>query len=94
MAMPSITIEWKLPIWQVVPLLVYLLTGAGAYYNLRSDVNELQKFAIKQEVVDSKQDAVQDKVVTDLKNVMKENKEELKYELRELGRDLRSSNKK
>lgn len=98
----KIQIDWKFNIGEIVAVLTFALGGLGAYYDLKSDVRalqiqqaksdtEFQRFVMNQKELDLRQDTVRDQVVKEVKDSVRDSKNDITQEIRDLRSDFMRS---
>jgi len=91
--------DWSVNIANIGVVVMAILGGVGAWYDVKSDtrINSRDIAALQLEASQHRQDDKsenvaqdnrQDKIVADIKGVMKDNKDEIKAEIRDLRNDL------
>jgi hypothetical protein len=91
--------DWSVNVANIATVIVAIMGGVGAWYDVKSDTRmnsrdiaslQMEQSQIRQDVKaeNNKQDAHEAAVVLDLKGVMKDNKDEIKADIRDLRNDL------
>jgi hypothetical protein len=93
------TMDWSLNIGNVVTIMMFLLAGIGAWYDVKSDVKlnhqeaaikfqQVESFMKEQKSFNDYSERQRDLVMEQLKASIREDTRELKVEIRELRTDL------
>lgn len=91
--------DWSINIANIAVVITAVFGGIGAWYDVKSDTRinsrdiaalQLESSQHKQDdrAENAKQDGIAHEVVVDLKATMKDNKDEIKAEIRDLRNDL------
>ena len=93
------TMDWSLNIGNVVTILMFLLAGIGAWYDVKTDVKlnhreaelkfqQVEMFMKDQKIFNEVSEKQRDHLLDELKTSMKEDSRDVKAEIRELRSDL------
>jgi len=91
--------DWSLNIGNVVTIMMFLLAGIGAWYDVKTDVKlnhqeaaikfqQVETFMKDQKLFNDYSERQRDLVTEQLKTTLREDSRELKSEIRELRSDL------
>jgi len=91
--------DWSLNIGNVVTIMMFLLAGIGAWYDVKTDVKlnhreaelkfaQVENFMKEQKVYNELSEKQRDHLLDEIKNTLKEDNREVKSEIRELRSDL------
>jgi flagellar motility protein MotE (MotC chaperone) len=93
--MSRIEIDWKLNVGHIVSVVLFVGGGVSGWYAIKSDVALVQKDVASlnkrfedQEKRDKSQDDARERLSSELKQTLKDNKDEIKQEIRDLRTDL------
>jgi hypothetical protein len=95
MTVPKIKFDWTFNIGHVISMLVFIMAGIGAYYDVKTDLRVLATkvqavdiFMTQQKHQDETQDLQRERVVTELKDSLRDSKNDIKQDIRDLRNDL------
>jgi len=91
--------DWSVNVANVAVVIVAIMGGVGAWYDVKSDTRmntrdianlQIENSQFKQDVKteNNKQDLHEAGVIVDLKSIMKDNKDEIKSDIRDLRNDI------
>ena len=91
--------DWSLNIGNVLSIVIFLLAGIGAWYDVKTDVklnhNEAQlkfsvveAFMIEQKANNISSETQRDKMITEVRSSIKEDTRDIKQEIRDLRSDI------
>lgn len=95
----KIEMDWSLNIGNVISILVFLLAGIGAWYDVKSDVKlnhneaqlkfmQIETFMNEQKSYNQYSERQRDVLLGEVKNAIRENSQDMKSELRDLRNEV------
>ncbi len=95
----KIEMDWSLNIGNVISILVFLLAGIGAWYDVKSDVKmnhneaqlkfiQVETFISEQKTYNNYSERQRDVLLGEVKMAIRENSQDMKSELRDLRNEV------
>ena len=95
----KIEMDWSLNIGNVISIVVFLLAGVGAWYDVKSDVKlnhneaqlkflQVESFMSEQKNYNQYSERQRDVLLGEVKNAIRENSQDMKSELRDLRNEV------
>ena len=95
----KIEMDWSLNIGNVISIVVFLLAGVGAWYDVKSDVKlnhneaqlkfmQVETFMSEQKNYNQYSERQRDVLLGEVKNAIRENSQDMKSELRDLRNEV------
>lgn len=93
--MPHINFDWTFNIGHIISVLVFVMAGVGAYYDVKSDIRVVNTKLVavdtalaQQRVNDEHQDALRERIKTEIKEDLRDIKNDINQNIRDLRNDL------
>lgn len=90
----KITFDWSMNLGHVVTIIVIVIGGVCTLGAYTEKFHQMETFMSDQKATDKAQDDAREKAVADIKQQLKENKDDIRSEIRDLRTDIFRLNKK
>lgn len=95
----KIEMDWSLNIGNIISIVVFLIGGIGAWYDVKTDVrlnhkeaeikfDQVENFMIDQKAYNVQSERQRDHLLDEVKQVIREDNREVKQEIRELRNEV------